>query len=92
MDDNKFTDEEQQAIRAWIRERLGELTCPLCNHNNWTLGDVRGRIFGDPASGLGYPVVVLVCQRCAYTLTLNAIVMGIEESGGTDDDEGGDDE
>ena len=91
MAENKLTDTQQQAIRAWIKEKVGELACPLCRHQNWTLGDVSGRIYIDVTSGLGYPVVVLVCHHCAYTLTFNSIIMGIDEPGGADgNEEGGD--
>ena len=89
MAESKFTNEQLDAITTWIEEKVGDLKCPLCGQDEWSVGDLWGRIFGD-MSRLGYPIVILVCVHCAYTLAFNTMLMGIERRDDTDDDERGD--
>jgi predicted nucleic-acid-binding Zn-ribbon protein len=56
-------------------------SCPICKHNNWTVSDSVGVML--PVSGgrievegLAYPLFLVTCSTCGYTLFFNAVVAG----------------
>ncbi len=67
-------------ILKWVREKWKDGKCPICKSTNWF---PEGRITEilqsktyseDPSS---YPSVHVICYTCGYTMTFNAIIMGI---------------
>ncbi len=84
----KLTDQETETVMAWLQERAGEdLPCPVCSHEAWLIGDLKGRLPAPhPLGGPAYPFVVLLCMNCAHTLFFNAIVMGVEPKAEDSDD------
>lgn len=78
MEGRKLSDQETETASKWLAEKVGDIRCPVCAHEEWTLGDLMARLYSRIPSGISYPVVVLICEHCAYTLTFNAMAMGIE--------------
>lgn len=79
MDDRQLSNEEKEAVWAWIEERVGALECSVCSSQDWILGDIKARFISGVTKASGYPAVVLVCRHCAYMLAFNAILVGVEE-------------
>ena len=79
----RLTDEQLTLVDDWLDERLPELSCPLCEQQEWTVGpySVRLQASGQLIGGIGYPEVVLTCDHCANTVLLNMVVMGLEIGG-----------
>ena len=82
MPDDKgvLAQSEKDVIQEWLRARDAAKPCPVCGSLEWGIGDKLGILplaFGNVLGGGGYPCVVLLCQRCAYTRLHNAILMGI---------------
>ena len=73
----------ERALR-WIEENwVGEKSCAICGNTGWFMGDAIGEMRqinpGSrwmPNTGPSYPVIVLSCENCGYTLLFNAIVLG----------------
>lgn len=71
---------------AWIDEHWkGKKACPICENTKWLVGDAAGEVRAMPenarlVSGSKYPLVLVTCQVCGYTLLFNAIVIGLVES------------
>lgn len=76
--------EDIQKAIAWIDEHWkGQKTCPLCANTRWGVADLVGEVqmttlTGD-LTGQAYPLVIVTCQTCGYTLLLNALVIGLIE-------------
>ena len=73
----------QEKIDNYLKKIHGS-TCPLCNHNAWTISD---QVFQTPEfdyhglliGGASYPIVPLTCQYCGNTYFINALVSGLIE-------------
>ncbi len=69
----------------WIEENwVGEKSCAICGNSGWFMGEAIGEMRqmnqGSrwiPNSGPAYPLIVLSCKNCGYTLLFNAIVLGL---------------
>jgi len=77
--------EEYTRERAaeWLNKHWqGPKICPICQSNNWvfseSLVEIRpyhgGQIF---VGGTLYPLFLLICGVCGYTVLFNAIVAGL---------------
>ena len=88
MEGRKLSAQEYETASQWLAEKGGDLKCPVCAHEDWVLGDLMARLYSTIPSGVSYPVVVLICQHCAYTMTFNAMLMGIEPPSSTEVDDG----
>lgn len=70
--DGKLTQEETKKFIAWLNEKSKNHACPVCQNNNWAVGDhiVEGRIFrgGNTiiGGGISYPQIFVSCQNCQY--------------------------
>ena len=69
---------------AWIDEHwIGQKACPICENTGWFVGDVAGEMRemrpNNLISGPRYPLIVISCSTCGYTLLFNAIVGGLVE-------------
>lgn len=65
----------------WIDEHwTGQKECPICKNTGWFVGDVIGEIrqMGRDQRFVAssfFPVIVLSCKTCGYSLLFNAAVM-----------------
>jgi hypothetical protein len=85
----KLTQEQQKKLI----ERLNTLWrnnkfCNICNSNTWTISDTvfEMREFHGGNMVLGgdsaiQPVISLTCQNCGQTVFMNAIMLGVIETG-----------
>ena len=65
-----------------LNERKGNKQCPICQNNDWNIGDklteLREYQGGDlHLGGQIYPLIVFTCKVCGYTLLYNAIIAGV---------------
>lgn len=78
--------EDIQKAIAWIDEHwTGQKTCPICLNTRWgvadTVGDVQMMGLNKEPTDRTYPLVILTCQTCGYTVLFNATVIGLMERG-----------
>ncbi len=88
MEGRKLDDQEYEKASQWLAEKVGDLKCPVCAHEDWVIGDLMARLYSKMPSGISYPVVVLICQHCAYTMAFNALLIGIEPPKSEEADDG----
>ena len=79
--------ENAKRVRAWLDEHWqGQHSCAICHSSRWVedgmIGVVElmhhsGRRMGDSA----YPLVVVTCETCGYSLLFNAAVIGLVQGG-----------
>ncbi len=78
--DEMNLEQMRQAI-DWIEGYHQNRSCPICASQTWVVVDhlVQAPVYSMTAttSGTTYPQVLLVCNTCGYTLSFNAVVMGI---------------
>jgi hypothetical protein len=83
--DGKLTPEDKKKIQDWLTghgwtHRGG---CPICGDTKWTILDYVVQpitLGGNNAinlGGPGYPQVMILSNKCGYTVFLNAVVMGL---------------
>lgn len=80
--DGKLTPEERAKVEAWLEKQdwFREGKCPICGDDHWAVGDhiVQPIRFGPMAfGGPSYPQVMLISNKCGYTLYFNAVIMGL---------------
>jgi len=82
---------DKSKVQAWLQEKwTGLKTCPVSGDNNWIIADdlLQPMIHasgGLRVGGRGYPLVMLICRTCGYTMFLNAVLMGLLDSSSGDD-------
>lgn len=78
-------EKQRQAARAWVEEKWTQpKACPICGTNSWLFteagsidtlnaGSVQpmGRLTGV------WPIFMVLCRNCAYTMFFNAIFAGV---------------
>jgi predicted nucleic-acid-binding Zn-ribbon protein len=70
-------------INNWMKENWkGSRICPICNNTQWSasesLAELRQFDKGNlVVGGKVYPLLVLICKTCGYTLLFNAIKTGL---------------
>ena len=79
--------EDLQKAIAWIDEHWkGQKTCPICANTRWGIADTVGEVptvdLNKEPTERAYPLVILTCQTCGYTVLFNATVVGLMEKGG----------
>lgn len=79
-----FGPEERAKAGAWIDKHwTGSKQCPISGHNDWVVApNVVQLLDLPPAGGLVvggsvYPSVLVICNQCGYTITFNALKMGL---------------
>jgi hypothetical protein len=72
-------------VTEWLNEKWrGSKKCMICGENDWSIGDTASRLgpyyhVGGMVMGGGpiYPLIVVTCINCGYTMLFNGIVMGL---------------
>lgn len=84
MPDNagKLTIEENEKVQQWLKQHWKNWACPFSGHTNWELGEYIAQAMMFSGGGLvvggpTYPLVVLTCAGCGYTVFINAIKAGV---------------
>lgn len=87
-DDGKLTDDQRNKFSEWINSKAPLIgKCPTCGHREWSVLEhfvdlpiYRG---GNIIIGGGphYPNVGIICRHCGNTQILNAVMMGVLDSG-----------
>lgn len=90
----KLTEEQIQVVNDWIETKCNLKNCPLCASNNLQVEDYVGQLpvySGStqrlPLTQLVYPYVIIVCNNCGNTILINAIAIGLMDSGEDESDE-----
>lgn len=78
----QLTSGEKEKFLAWVNEKGVNHNCPVCQKNNWTVGDhlLSGMVHtgnGISIGGAAYPTAILVCTNCAYTRNFMALPIGL---------------
>lgn len=79
-----MTDSQKEDIISRLKNRIGQLECPMCHNHNFVLADgyVINILQDDPfgkikMSGKGIPKIAIVCDNCGF-LSSHAIgILGI---------------
>lgn len=74
MDDNNtiLTDDEKREIIRIISERVPNVTCPMCHHNNFIIADgyfnmpISKNIKDIVIAGSTIPSIGIVCTNCGF--------------------------
>lgn len=75
--------EEKQKFEKWLEINwVGKKECPICNNDRWGIPEkVFGMIEFNGKNiiigGSVQPIISLVCDKCGYTISFNAIKGGI---------------
>jgi hypothetical protein len=79
----QLTDDEKKIILGWLKERWKQPDkCPICGDDQWSVADHMvyplnyaggSLIMGGP----NYPQVMLISNKCGYTIYFNAALMGL---------------
>jgi hypothetical protein len=85
--DGKWTEDESNRALTWIRQKWpGSKRCPICDHDEFIFQDCPGRLSAGSVSPLPKRVFIFVvvgCANCGYTMTFNAVAMGIVPASST---------
>jgi hypothetical protein len=78
----KLNAEEKQKAKAWIeRHSKGHGGCPICTSSDWRLSDwfVEVRPYYESAflGGAVFPLIMVSCGNCGYTMLFHAPLVGI---------------
>jgi hypothetical protein len=77
----ELTKEELEKARAWILSHLKEgFACPVSGTSAWELAPhyvqyVTGIL--TRAGNISYPMVMLTCKDCGFTMFFNAVKIGL---------------
>ncbi len=67
-----------QKVKTFFDQKWkGQVVCPVCKQNKWSTWHrlVQAPVWGDQA-GTVYPMVVVYCTTCSYSMFFNAIMTG----------------
>ena len=75
---------DKAKAQAWLQDHwAGSKQCPISDENNWVIGDhaVQPNTYlpgvGVGIGGPGYPVIMVICGGCGYTMYFNAVMIGV---------------
>src|SRR5687768_14933857 len=77
---------QREVARAWMAEKwtATDKRCPICESNDWEIteaGEIptadSAAIHRNSMSAGVWPVFLVVCQTCAYTMLFNALQAGV---------------
>ena len=84
------TDSYTRMVIDAIQSKIGgrELTCPVSGDANWEVQEYQGALpatdqFNDVQAltemNRSFPLAVLVCKTCGYSMMFNLFVLGVGE-------------
>jgi hypothetical protein len=82
---NNLNDEQRKLVEVWLETHwTTSKACPISGHTDWSVSDhvvqpmthlpVGTLALGGAAS---YPGILVICRGCGYTMTFNAVIMGL---------------
>lgn len=81
-----LTDAERERASAWLEKTWRTWACPFSGHTDWDLGETivqpQKHIPGAAmviGGGPVYPLLLLTCLGCGYTIFVNALLAGVFE-------------
>ncbi len=77
--EGRLDEEEIRRVDAWIADRWRHGPCPVCEANSWAPNLRIGQIENEATFSVGetFPVLLIFCTECGYTLSINARIAGI---------------
>src|SRR5438309_11966218 len=75
-----FMDAQERArLQRWIAEKWKPKACPVCLASAWSFNEKVGQIYNDNtlSDGTAFPVVLIFCTNCGYTIPINARIAGV---------------
>ena len=75
--DGRLDQSDHDKVLAWLNDKAVNHDCPVCLENDWTIGDDLVLLTPWSSTGAGYPMVFLVCNRCAHVRQFMAWRMGL---------------
>ncbi|MGD1056150.1 MAG: hypothetical protein ABR992_01920 [Solirubrobacteraceae bacterium] len=81
---NRMDAQELQQFEHWKANHWkGEKKCPICEANSWGTNPRVGYFTNEQTyeDGSAYPVVLIYCNVCGYTISIGAIRAGIRNFG-----------
>jgi hypothetical protein len=81
----QMTPEQSAQAQEWLRKQWTNSLCPFHGSTRWEVGNVFGQVMSYSPRGLflggpTYPVLVVTCGECGYTVLVNAIKAGVVAS------------
>jgi hypothetical protein len=84
-DSRSLTEEQRKQLQDWLfKHWKGDKRCPFCHSANWagpqyvvqpiTHAPMGTLLLG---GGPGYPMVMVTCETCGYTMSFSAVVAGL---------------
>jgi predicted nucleic-acid-binding Zn-ribbon protein len=80
----RLTEEQRENVSKRITSYWGDqlFDCPVCRNKHWKINDTifEMREFSEgklDIAGKVFPVIIIICDRCGYTITFNAIMLGV---------------
>jgi hypothetical protein len=77
MNAGKLDETKRRQVAAWIESKWTTSQCPFHGATTWELGGVLAQVPEFTPSltrgGQVYPVFVLTCTECGYSVLVNAI-------------------
>ena len=82
--DGQLTPEQYSRAQSWLDAHWKTSECPFHGPTTWALGDVMAAALayvpvGGQSINKVYPLVVLTCNTCGYTVFVNAIRIGLTQ-------------
>jgi hypothetical protein len=70
---------ELAQIAAWKENHWHHGPCPVCGNEAWETGPRIAYFNNDqtPIDGTSYPVLLIYCAVCGYTISISARVAGL---------------
>src|SRR5205807_57918 len=81
----QLTPDQSQRAELWLRTHWSHSACPFHGPTRWEVGNVLAQAMAFSGGGLVvggpvYPLVVVTCATCGYTVFVNAIKVGIVQA------------
>lgn len=72
--------EMKHKARAFLENASSSAVCDYCQNDTWEMGEEFLITETISQTGIAYPYIVLVCNKCTNTKFFNAVAMGILET------------
>lgn len=67
-------------VEVWLNRKWPVQACQVCREESWSIGEVvslEAVNKGESPNGYIYPVFLVTCCNCGYSLVFSAIAAGI---------------